>query len=478
MGLDSSAIHHRLVETLLELHRTQRSCVVRLERGSAKKQLVLSRGLLAFAESNLPKEHLTHVLIKLGLLSRKDLQKVSALMKSGRSSDEAVVLATALDDQRLAEGVHAQAVMILASLFAWSGCELRLFDGEGLIGRRCRLELPLPQALVEAARRAVKDRSIPTSCHLGSGLICADPAVGARASLPLNGAEAYAYAQAKGHTPISILLPVLPTGEARPEELLERLLLLGLLRLEATAPEEPTSATGLPEDQLSEQVDELLRRFEVANLYEILSLPADAREDEIKSAYHEMARLYHPDRFESRGSSSQFRTRVERLFTYITGAYTTLGDAGARSAYDETRMKTESRVEATLQGRAAVDSNKEKMAETLYRAGRAALKNRDFQKAVSQLRECVWLRPDTARYHHYLGVAQAEIVALRKEAEQHLLKAIDLEQMNADSYVQLGKLYLKVNLPKRAEAQFHEALRWDPENSEALKILAQLDKKN
>ncbi|MBZ5494850.1 MAG: DnaJ domain-containing protein [Acidobacteriia bacterium] len=468
--------HLKLVETLLELHRTQRSCVVRLERGTTKKQLVFSRGALIFAESNLAQEHLAQVLMKLNLLPRKDLHKVSSLMRSGKSCDEAVVLTTGLDDKRLAEGVHEQAVMILASLFAWSACDLRLFDGDGLIRRRCRLALPVPQALVEAARRSVKDRSVPPSCQLGSGLINTDPAAGARASFPLNGAEAYAYAQVEGATPISHLLPMLPPGEAKPEELLQRLLLLGLLRLEAAMPERSSSAGGAQQEQLSEQVDELLRRFEVANLYEILSLPSDAREADIKTAYHEMARLYHPDRFESKEYSSDFRTRVEKLFTYITGAYTTLSDTVARANYDETRMKKESQVEATLQGRAAVDSDKEKMAETLFRAGRTSLKNREFEKAVSQLRECVWLRPDTARYHHLLGVAQVEIAALRKEAEQHLLKAIELEHMNPDTYLQLGKLYLKVNLPKRAEAQFLEVLHWDPENSEALNMLQALDK--
>jgi predicted Zn-dependent protease len=135
-------------------------------------------------------------------------------------------------------------------------------------------------------------------------------------------------------------------------------------------------------------------------------------------------------------------------------------------------------VEATLQGRAAVDAEKEKMAETLFRAGRTSLMNREFDKAVSQLRECVWLSPDSARFHRFLGTAQAEISVLRKEAEQNLLKAIALENMNPDNYLELGKLYLKVNLPKRAEAQFHEALRWDSENPEALRMLQTLAREN
>ena len=63
---------------------------------------------------------------------------------------------------------------------------------------------------------------------------------------------------------------------------------------------------------------------------------------------------------------------------------------------------------------------------------------------------------------------------MRKEAEQHLLKSIELDGMQAEPYLALGKLYISVNLPRRAETQLQEALRWDPENSEAQKLLREL----
>ncbi len=474
MGVDSGASHLRLTETLLELHRARRSCVVRLERGTLKKQLLISQGDLAFAESNVAEEHLAHVLIRLGYLSKKDLQKVSLLMRSGKSSDDAVVLATGLDGKRLEEGVREQAFTILSSLFAWPGAEIRLYADAGVSRRSLQLRLPIPQALVEAARRAVKNHSIPTAVLQLKGRISAEPLTGVRSTIPLSSAEAFAYTQVKGVTPILQLLPMIPPGEVRPEDSIQCLLLLGLLRLEAEAPTQAAQAGGLPASGIVYQVEGMLQRFEVANLYEILSLPADAAEDDIKTVYHEMAKLYHPDRFENKEYTSGFRAQVEKLFTYITGAYTTLIDPVSRASYDETRLKKESQVEATLQGRAAADADKDKMAETIFRAGRHSLMNREFEKAVSQFKECVWLCPDTARYHHFLGVAQSEIAPLRKEAEQHLLKAIALESTRTDSYVELGRLYLKVNLKKRAESQLCEALHWDPHNPEALKLLQEL----
>ncbi len=475
MGAESGAIRQTIVDTLLALHKARRSCIVRFERGSAKKQVALSQGALAFAESNQPDEHLAHVLIKLNLLSRKDLKQIAALMKSGKSSAEAAVLAAGLDAESLQVGIREQAVVILASLFGWPSCDHHIFEGDGFVRRGYDLALPLPLALAEAARRAVKVQSIPAAFQAPAGLICADGLAGMRELIPLSSAEAYAYSQVLNPTPVAQLLPALPPGEAKPLELIQRLLVLGFFRLEAVVLNPHTSADNLPMAQLSEQIDELLRRFELASLYEILSVPSDTDEEGIKNAYHEMAKLYHPDRFQSKEYSAEFRSRAGKLFTYITGAYTTLSDAAARVHYDDTRMKKESMVEATLQGRAAVDAEREKMAELLYRAGRIAIRNGEFEKAVAQLKESVWLRPETARYHQYLGVAQTEIPALRKEAEQHLLKAIALEPMRADSHLELAKLYLKVSLPKKARAQIDEALRWDFENPEAQKILKTLD---
>lgn len=457
-----------LVELLLELHRTQCSCVVRFERGALKKQLILEQGCLCYGDSNVPEEHLAHVLIRLGFLKRTDLKKITELMKSGLSSEEAAVRAAGLTDEQLAAGIGDQAATILASLFAWQGCEPRLYGTERLPHRRCRLGIPLPQALVEAARCAVAARWLPASCATGSDLLQGETHLGARSLLPLNAAESYAYIQMlKEPSSASALAGLLPPCDCKQEELIQRLFLLGLVKFQSAA---APSAKAIKEQEISERVQEMLHGFEVANYYEILSVPTDARQSEIKSAYYELARRYHPDRFAA-SRDAGLHTQVEQLFTYITAAYGTLGDAALRAAYDEQRLKKESLVEATLQGRGVADADREKMAAAMFRAGLAACKCGDFQKAASRLRECVWLRPDSARFQHWLAVAQSEIPSLRKEAEQHFLKAIELDAMNPDSYLQLARLYLKVHLPIKAEGQLREALRWDPENQEASRLL-------
>ena len=47
---------------------------------------------------------------------------------------------------------------------------------------------------------------------------------------------------------------------------------------------------------------------------------------------------------------------------------------------------------------------------------------------------------EKAVYHHYLGVAESEMPKLRKSAEQHFLKAIELDTMTTESRLELAKL--------------------------------------
>ena len=85
------------------------------------------------------------------------------------------------------------------------------------------------------------------------------------------------------------------------------------------------------------------------------------------------------------------------------------------------------------------------------------------------------LEPENARYRHWLATCLTKNPKWRREAEEHFLKAIELEQFNSSHYLGLGLLYQEVGMPKRAEAQFRQALQLSPGDraaNEALETLA------
>lgn len=66
--------------------------------------------------------------------------------------------------------------------------------------------------------------------------------------------------------------------------------------------------------------------------YSTLQIEEDAAQDEIKQAYHKMARLFHPDNF--KGSQKEAAEQMAK----INEAYQTLSDIDKRAVYDADRQ--------------------------------------------------------------------------------------------------------------------------------------------
>jgi tetratricopeptide (TPR) repeat protein len=127
-------------------------------------------------------------------------------------------------------------------------------------------------------------------------------------------------------------------------------------------------------------------------------------------------------------------------------------------------------------------------AADLYRRGRGAFARSDLQAAAHLLRQAVNLDPQQSTYHYQLGMtlfilsqARAEHKhdkgchvtckmggnltrnqRIRHEAEQHLLKASELEPSNSDIKLKLALLYKDAHMDRKAHQYFYEALMLDP----------------
>jgi Flp pilus assembly protein TadD len=84
------------------------------------------------------------------------------------------------------------------------------------------------------------------------------------------------------------------------------------------------------------------------------------------------------------------------------------------------------------------------------------------------------MEPEVARYRYWLAMALSKNAKWRREAEEHFLKAIEMEQFNAEYYIGLGLLYKDVGMQKRAENQLRQALQMNPENRAAREALDSL----
>ncbi|MGD1010061.1 MAG: DnaJ domain-containing protein [Candidatus Aminicenantales bacterium] len=192
------------------------------------------------------------------------------------------------------------------------------------------------------------------------------------------------------------------------------------------------------------------------SFYQILGVGKTASEEEIKKAYFQMARRFHPDRFE-RKAAAEYKNQIDEVFDRITNAYRVLSNKDKRKDYDS----------GIATGAQEEGQDSVKKAEIKFRQGKTLFGTDRFDDAVSYLEEAVRLRQDKADYYLLLAMAESKIPSYLRKAESDFLKAISLEPWNPEAYVGLGVLYRAEGLQTKAIRQFEKALEADREHAKA-----------
>ena len=242
-----------------------------------------------------------------------------------------------------------------------------------------------------------------------------------------------------------------------------------------------------------ENLDEFLGRVAAAiSHYEVLEVRSEATSAEIKHAYYELARRYHPDKFRMRDTTS-LSARIDSAFARITQAYETLMDEGRRAGYNsklkaraltkdfartapKSNASVQPSVSSQMGGQPASDPSADlQRAEANFKDGYAALQQGQTNVAINLLSLAVRAAPNESRYRAYYGHALATNESTRRLAETELHAALKLEPNNYQYRLMLSKLYRDLGFPRRARGEAERALALDPNNVEARELLRALN---
>ncbi len=117
-----------------------------------------------------------------------------------------------------------------------------------------------------------------------------------------------------------------------------------------------SSAAALEEVELEEgrkkEILELEGKLDSAHLFELLGVEVGAAPEDVKRAFYESSRKFHPDRFFGKNLGS-FRPRIERIFKKLMEAQSTLTDPTRRKAYLEKNPHLKRRVTSEVPAAAA-----------------------------------------------------------------------------------------------------------------------------
>jgi tetratricopeptide (TPR) repeat protein len=190
--------------------------------------------------------------------------------------------------------------------------------------------------------------------------------------------------------------------------------------------------------------------------YSLLNVSSSASPSEIKMAYFNMARKYHPDRFDH-NLPQETKIRIEEVFSQISRAYDALilGKQSLRAEPSKVTPPADEKMDP------------EKKAEMKYRHAKFLYNQEKYQEALISIEEALRLKRNKGSYVLLLAKIEMKTPAFKRKAEEDFLKAIDLEPWNVEAYISLGNFYKEVGLPVKAAKVFRKVLEMEPDNKVA-----------
>jgi curved DNA-binding protein CbpA len=436
-------------------------------RKEVLKYFFFDKGAIIQVKTNVPDERLGEILFKLERIPKEAHAKIDEFIEPGKSIGEALKTQGVISEEDLAEALAHQIRESILTVFTSFDAEIDF------------------QPLGEIAAGVAESRvSVPLLIEYGIRRMQANPLLQAflAGRTPILGRKTYAYLltteeketleKINGKETADIILRGLTVPGEQFWKSLYLFYCLGVVDFQGEAQAAPTdlktrlspAATRTDVPQAVAEVLAFRETLPAMTLYQILDIPKTATEEDVKKAYFQMARRFHPDRFD-RKLAAEFKSQIDEVFDGITNAYRVLSNKDSRRVYDAKsgQVSTQEDIQETF-----------KRADIKFRQGKTLHAQGRYDEAIAYLEEAVRVRRDKGDYFLLLAMCESRLPAYVRKAEQDFLTAIQLEPWNPEGYVGLGLLYKAEGLQTKAVKQLEKALEVEPEHASAREAYEEL----
>lgn len=484
---------HPFGELIREISSKKLSGRLRLQHDRVVIVTYFEDGAFQYAAANVRPLRLGEYLLNKNLVTAEQLQRIgdrkSDLQLAAAVTNENLADVDTVKSLQLKQQVDTLRMALLWTEGTWD------FDHRSHLNERVNLKLNVQDLFLEAGRRLPLQFSASRFRNEQEIFSLNENATNANRLEPREG---FMLSRLDRPTPLKELLALSGLREEDALRIIYSLALAGYLtrqhwksafrdevpsrqppQTETVADEVPRAVVESPEIN----TEDFLARGETATThYEVLAVSDDASATDIKTAYYDIARRYHPDRFR-RDHDSSLHTRVEALFARITQAYETLADTGRRAAYDSKlaarqnishppppkEMPVPKIIPVQLVSTPLPDQ-----VEVQFQEGMAALQRGHMNQAAALFASVAKVAPNDARFRAFHGRALAANEKTRRNAESELRTALKLDPDNPDYRTMLAELYRDLGFAKRARAEAERALATAPNHQGARKLLQTL----
>jgi len=496
-----------LAELIREISAKNMSGRLRLRHERIEAVVYFKEGRLIYAASNVRSLRLIEYLKSGKMIPDNELQRLKAL-RSDLAVAEAICAEKLLAPATL-EMLQLKLVSdVLRVALLWTEGSWE-FNNLSHLKEQVSFKIDTDTLVLEAGRRTPLNFAPSRFADPGEMIFPVGTALTNNNLLPQEG---FMLSRLDRPTVLSDLVAISGLGELDALRLIYALAVAGLLRREKwkevlgnevarSRPkiEKPVDGVDLREEDIASEsssapvvneanLEQFLERLNaVTTHYEVLAVADNAQSAEIKNAYYELARRYHPDKFRRQAAGSMHA--IDSAFARITQAYETLMDDKRRKNYDSklrARAKTKDFAQSAPKSSAPVDTTQNvsevqgsdasdaQRAEINFKEGFAALQQGQTRAAINLLSLAARSVPGESRYRAYYGHALAAHESTRRLAEAELLAALKLEPGNAQYRLMLAELYRDLGFPRRARGEAERAVAADPNNAKARALLRTL----
>lgn len=425
------------------------------------KELYFSEGTLTFAKTSLIQERIGEILFKIGKINARQFASIGSMITNSTERIGKVLVSQEIISQRdLFLALLYQIRTIALSVFNLSEGQWNFTPDFPELANDSRFSIELPAILSEGIK-ITQNTDYFRNQFLGK-IVSTNPLPDALRPY-LNAQEIYHHHQLSQipNTPVEQWIE---HHGSQSENALKQLALFFMLDLVSFKDNQAFQL----QNQLAEQVLQLHETLteKKHNNYQILGVEPKADFTQIKDAYFNLAKKFHPDRFTGL-PDPEIRDKANHIFSLINQAYDTLSSNDKRQEYDTSLSNI-----STKHGK--VEENLSERAAILYKKAITLYKGNKFWEASHLLEEAVRIKKDNAEYHLLLGLSQMVIPSLRHAAQQNLSRASELAPYNPEPQYGLGCLFMAEKMYNRAENFFRKAISIDPEHKRALKKLEEL----
>ncbi|QUV99006.1 DUF4388 domain-containing protein [Chloracidobacterium sp. MS 40/45] len=317
-----------------------------LSRGDEQKQIYFETGNIVFAASNQPADRIGASLLRQGLITQADFDRILAQAHEGKRFGQALVEAGLMSERDLITNITFQVLDIIYSVFNWTTGAFEFIPGEHRVAEELKLKLTTASIILEGVRR-IEDFGIIRR-GLGDLNRFIAPSSSPLLRLQTMTLKPFERQLLELITQPLDLLHILVVVSSPPAATLKAI--FGLISagvLEQTEPPTLSRDTGkfeLPAAlrpviplatptttsqaqpayspdyaAFRSRLDELWARIRLNNPHLILNVPVGAALEDINFAYLRLADQFHPDRFLT--APIPLRREVEEAFRHIVQSF-------------------------------------------------------------------------------------------------------------------------------------------------------------